>query len=517
MDFLKNSILFRESPLDLETIKNFIFLKDDKKKTMIDLDEDYIDEIIKYRKEYSDSDSDSDVLFKESVELLYSTHLDFAIKNEKVFKTYFFEDEKYGKDILTDYLRYRKSFTEAEQFIEALLFHENNSFSLSKLIEENKEEDKKEEENKEEEEKMEIFDLYSDSPLEETQVYNLKNKSNSLNDFIVNDGSISNETKKAETLKKSGSIDNLSTQNSLRNSFNNLSTSKSLKNSLNNLTIGKRNMMNSMGSIRRNLKMGVDTILASDDLNNKNERPSSIAKIKTVVNYFQIPKKSIFAKISPVNFAESLHKLSTYLFFLFSTRELEYVSRVEGRTYTNKYNKLYSNVFPNLFPLFENEIEMYCESKNLKMLYEKLSLCLETFLKLNNLPMARVFITIMSEFKICNESFSVIKFEETLKNLTKNDNLYFGFAPEYSLKTKFVGIFSKDITKEQKLKNLSSNINSITKTKIRLMEEIKRKTTVEDIITFEFLKVQTKINEKLYKHVHRSGRILCLVETCENK
>lgn len=434
-----------ENSLDENVVKNFIFLKDNKEEDVNELDEKYLDQLIKYTND-KNKETENDVLFKNSIELLYTTHLDFVIKNEKDFKNNVFVKDK---SILTDYLRYRKAFTDAEQYIEALLYHENESFNLSELTDSNN--------NVNYNEELNIFDLYNDNPKDNLR--NLNKSSNSLQRSLINLNFKDNQLKRGV----SEMVDNL----------------------------------------KRNYKEF-----------DKEEKRVSIKTLKNVINYLQIPKNSIFAKIEPERFAESLHKLSTYLFFLFSTRELEYVGRVENRTYTNKYNKLYSNIFPNLFPLLESEIEIYCESKNLKLLYQKLSRCLETFIKLNNLPMVKTFITILSEFKMCDENFSVINFEQTLKDLTKNNNIYFGFAPEYSLKGKFVGIFSKDSSKEQKIKDLSSIINSITTTKIRLMNTISRKTTFEDILTFEYVKVQTKIDNKLIKHAHRSGRILCLVETC---
>lgn len=450
--------------LDNNQIVNYILLEDNKSISFEQINEKFLQTLNNHK------------LDIEMISVLYTNHLSFTINNENNFS----KDIYYNLLKDDNYLNLKRKYLEFQKYIDTFVKHNECSFNL---IKEEEEEENKE---KEEKEKDDIINYYQDTPFK-TQI------KTSLSHFK----SLSSSLSSPLSPLKSSSLSSLSSLVSPSPSPSPYSIKLPF--------ISKLSPLKSSSSS-----------LSLSPLSDSSESNSLTKKLsQELYKYNRTPKKSIFFKILPKDFAKSLNKLSLSLFYLIDIAEFEYISKDEKRHLENIYNIYYSNFYPNILSNLLKEVEIYCEFNKIKLLFNNFKECIEYFFKVHNIPLIKIFIGVFPYFDSCLSEIKIYisDVEKRLREI-KDTNKYMGLTPGYNIKTKFIGILSNNDSFEKKLDKLEKTINIITDTKIIISKENFKEKLYTECIIFEFVKPDTLINIKLYKS-HTSGQIQCIKDKCE--
>jgi len=392
-------------------------------------------------------------LTSEMVKTLYLNHLEFTINKE-----YHFSKDIYFELLKDDiYLKLKKTFLETKKYIDTFIEHNTCSFSIKETLEENPIYD--------------IINLYDEKQL------NLISPLPSPSPLP------------SSPLSRSFSI------------RSKLPLTSSLKSPLKSPLPLSPNSESSSGSssLQRSLSKRIT---------------SSVSQVKH--KFDRNPKNSIFSNITPKKMAKALHKLSIKLFYLINIGEFEYISKDEKRYLQNNYNIYYANFFPNVLSKLNYEIEIYCESDKLKLLFNNFKECIEYFFEVQNIPLIRMFLNAFTLFGQCLND-EVKSYTSNVENKLKEikiNNKYIGLNPAYNIKTKFIGILSSNDNFEIKLEKLEKVIALISETKqvISNIEDSNAEIFTECIV-FEYIQPNKLIKDKLYKS-HTSGNIQCIKDKC---
>jgi hypothetical protein len=435
-------------------IINYVLLAD-KKSHIDDINKNFLEILNKHN------------LSKELVQILYTTHLEFTINNELNFNNHI----KFDLLIDDNYLNLKKIFLETKKYIDTFIDHNDCSFNITKIIEE-------------EDIENNIIDAY-------------QNEENKENKNVIS--TLSRKLTRKSTMPiKLSSMSPMSPRSPISPRFKlPISPFKSL--SLSPFSKSKSSLSS-----------------PSSELSSESSPTSlkrSVTKMTKTLSHKLSgnPKKSIFFNTEPIKIAKAMHKLSLKLFYLINLAEFQYISRAEDRSLENNYNLYYSNFYPNLVAKLNSEIEIYCENNKLKLLFNNLKDCIEYFFKVNNQPLIRIFLGAFIYFGDCLKDEVTNYLRLTNDKLRTMKKKYGGLTPGYTIKGNFIVLLSSQDNIELKLIKIEKIVNLITETKKIISETYFKEEMYTECIVFEYINPNSLINIKLYKE-SRSGDIKCIKE-----
>lgn len=249
-------------------------------------------------------------------------------------------------------------------------------------------------------------------------------------------------------------------------------------------------------------KSSVDTPILNRILSFSPKMGRDISTINDIVT-----DSSIFKEITPKDFANSLHRIYMYLYYLSEMRYYQYKAKHETLT-TKGYTNMYGNIFNNYYRRMQKEIEIHCENGKLNELIEIFKEMIKEFIENGNIPLANISIKLLEQFEVCDMQ----KISEYIKTIKLKDTTYSFFKNADII----IGTFISASTVPTKFNSFRLIQNKLLKTKDEIIEEVNINSDImeSDVIVYNYLQPNFIISEPLYKAYKNTIDINCIRKKC---
>lgn len=226
--------------------------------------------------------------------------------------------------------------------------------------------------------------------------------------------------------------------------------------------------------------------------------------------YSKYPQKSIFNSVSPREFAQCIHKLYVYSYYMLETRNFQYQARHVNTTLDKFYAIYIKGIYQNFYRLMEKEIELFCEKNKLKYMIRIFDQMIDEFTLLHNIPFAKLVTIFLQNMKSCHPK-NISKVLSKYNNLKQFDKYTYLVDP-IAISRAFI----TSLELEDKIKAFNKIYDKLYKTRDELDNSITftETPTQADHYVFAYLRPFELIENPLYTEYKETKEILCVRESC---
>ena len=270
-------------------------------------------------------------------------------------------------------------------------------------------------------------------------------------------------------------------------------------------TLGKAEIVSPTKSRRGSKFSMLSKATSSSDSESDSETPISFGLKR-------YPMGSIFNKVRPETFADIVHKMFVYSYFLMESRGYQYIASHGEQKLSTRFAVVFKGIYNNLFRHLEKEVELFCEAKKIKRLITVLKVLAQQFLKHHNIPLAKLVITSLQNVKDCDEKI-ITKLLDDLRDIKKFERYTYLVDP-IAISRAFI----TSLELGDPIKAFNKIHDKINKTKMEIGEDPEILFDVhpgrDDLEVYNYLNPLQFIDKPLYSEYKDTKDIICIRQSC---